>query len=36
MRYRGGEDLVDIAKDLDMGFGEVKLIVELYNGEGLA
>ena len=36
MRYRGGEDLVEIAKDLDMGFGEVKLIVELYNGEGLA
>lgn len=36
MRYRGGEDLVDIAKNLDMGFGEVKLIVELYNGEGLA
>ena len=36
MRYRGGEDLVDIAKDLYMGFGEVKLIVELYNGEGLA
>ena len=36
MRYRGGEDLVDIAKDLDMGLGEVKLIVELYNGEGLA
>ena len=35
MRYRGGEDLVDIAKDLNMGFGEVKLIVELYNGEGL-
>lgn len=34
MRYRGGEDLVDIAKDLNMGFGEVKLIVELYNGEG--
>ena len=36
MRYRGGEDLVDIAKDLDMCFCEVKLIVELYNGEGLA
>lgn len=32
-RYRSGEDLKDIARDLGLGFGEVKLIVELYKGE---
>lgn len=33
-RYRSGEDLKDIARDLSLGFGEVKLIVELYKGDG--
>ena len=32
-RYRAGEDLTDIARDLEVGYGEVKLIVELYKGE---
>lgn len=32
-RYHAGEDLTDIARDLGLGFGEVKLIVELYRGE---
>lgn len=32
-RYRSGEDMKDIARDLGLGFGEVKLIVELYKGE---
>lgn len=32
-RYHAGEDLTDIARDLSLGFGEVKLIVELYRGE---
>ena len=32
-RYRSGEALNDIARDLGLGFGEVKLIVELYKGE---
>ena len=32
-RYHSGEDLTDIARDLGLGFGEVKLIVELYRGE---
>lgn len=32
-RYRDGEDLKDIARDLGLGYGEVKLIVELYKGE---
>lgn len=32
-RYRAGEELKDIARDLGLGFGEVKLIVELYKGE---
>lgn len=32
-RYRCGEDLKDIARDLGLGYGEVKLIVELYKGE---
>ena len=32
-RYRTGEALKDIARDLGLGFGEVKLIVELYKGE---
>lgn len=32
-RYRAGEKLKDIARDLGLGFGEVKLIVELYKGE---
>ena len=32
-RYRAGEDLTDIARDLAVGYGEVKLIVELYKGE---
>lgn len=32
-RYRNGEDLKDIARDLGLGYGEVKLIVELYKGE---
>ena len=32
-RYRAGEDLKDVARDLGLGFGEVKLIVELYKGE---
>ena len=32
-RYRSGEALNDIARDLCLGFGEVKLIVELYKGE---
>lgn len=33
-RYRSGEDMKDIARDLSLGFGEVKLIVELYKGDG--
>lgn len=32
-RYRTGEDLRDIARALNLGYGEVKLIVELYKGE---
>ncbi len=32
-RYRAGEDLTDIARDLGMGIGEVRLFVELYKGE---
>lgn len=32
-RYHAGEDLTDIARNLGLGFGEVKLIVELYRGE---
>lgn len=32
-RYRAGEDLKDVARELGLGFGEVKLIVELYKGE---
>lgn len=32
-RYRGGENLKDVARDLGLGYGEVKLIVELYKGE---
>lgn len=32
-RYRSGEDLKDVARDLGIGYGEVKLIVELYKGE---
>ena len=32
-RYRLGEELKDIARDLGLGYGEVKLIVELYKGE---
>jgi DNA polymerase III gamma/tau subunit len=32
-RYRDGEDLKKIARDLGMGYGEVKLIVELYKGD---
>lgn len=32
-RYHAGEDLTDIARNLGVGFGEVKLIVELYRGE---
>jgi uncharacterized protein YneF (UPF0154 family) len=32
-RYHNGEDLRDIARNLDMGYGEVKLIVELYKGD---
>lgn len=35
-RYRNGEKMVDIAKQLGIGFGEVKLIVELYKGESEA
>ena len=32
-RYQAGEDLRDVARDLGLGYGEVKLIVELYKGE---
>lgn len=32
-RYHSGEGLKDIARDLGLGYGEVKLIVELYKGE---
>lgn len=32
-RYHAGEDLTDIARNLGLGFGEVKLVVELYRGE---
>lgn len=32
-RYHAGEALTDIARDLSLGYGEVKLIVELYKGE---
>ena len=32
-RYHSGEDLKNIARDLGLGYGEVKLIVELYKGE---
>lgn len=32
-RYHAGEDLTDIARNLGLGFGEVKLIVDLYRGE---
>ena len=32
-RYHAGENLTDIARNLGLGFGEVKLIIELYRGE---
>ena len=32
-RFSAGEDLRNIARTLGLGFGEVKLIVELYKGE---
>jgi hypothetical protein len=32
-RYRTGDSMVDIARELDLGLGEVKLIVDLYKGE---
>lgn len=32
-RYHSGEELKDIARDLGLGYGEVKLIVELYKGD---
>ena len=32
-RFAAGEDLRNIARTLGLGFGEVKLIVELYKGE---
>lgn len=32
-RYHSGDALKDIARDLGLGYGEVKLIVELYKGE---
>ena len=32
-RYHSGAELKDIARDLGLGYGEVKLIVELYKGE---
>lgn len=32
-RFSAGEDMRDIARTLGLGFGEVKLIVELYKGE---
>ena len=32
-QYRAGEDLRDIARNLGLGYGEVKLIVELYKGD---
>lgn len=32
-RYYAGDALKDIARDMGMGFGEVKLIVELYKGD---
>ena len=32
-RFSAGEDMRDIARALGLGFGEVKLIVELYKGE---
>ena len=32
-RYHAGENLTDVARDLGLGYGEVKLIVELYKGE---
>ncbi len=32
-RYHAGEDLTDIARNFGLGFGEVKLIIELYRGE---
>ena len=31
--YKEGKELVDIAKELNIGFGEVKLVVDLYKGE---
>ncbi len=33
-RYRSGEDLRSIARNLHLGYGEVKLTVELYKGVG--
>lgn len=32
-RFSAGEDLRNIARSMGLGFGEVKLIVELYKGE---
>jgi hypothetical protein len=32
-RYRTGDSMVDIARELDLGLGEVKLIIELYKGD---
>lgn len=32
-RYSAGEEINNIARDLSLGYGEVKLIVELYKGE---
>lgn len=32
-RFAAGEDIRNIAREMGLGFGEVKLIVELYKGE---
>lgn len=32
-RYQKGENVMDIAKNLDMGVGEVQLILDLFQGE---
>lgn len=31
--YRGGSSVIDIAKQLGLGVGEVKLVIDLYQGE---
>jgi hypothetical protein len=31
--YRNGDNIITIAKELGLGVGEVKLVIDLYQGE---